>query len=167
MASEKHVSQFSTFIKTNIRVDRECRTNHRSSACKTNETHLIVLLLVCMFLPWYILNLDFRALSYTEPVYAIIKIYLATEPNICVFFIRCTLFLSTPQLDNRQLRCWNITFYSMLGWRNCIGIKLYCFQSLCDRRGSVSAIFIAFYLILGVKWVLNTGLVIAFIIWLQ
>ena len=35
-------------------------------------------------------------------------------------YITCTLFSSTPQLDNRQLRWWNITFYCMLEWRNCI-----------------------------------------------
>ena len=35
--------------------------------------------------------------------------------------ITCTLFLSTPQLDNRQLRYWYITFYCRLEWRNCIG----------------------------------------------
>ena len=30
-------------------------------------------------------------------------------------------FSFTPQLDNRQLRYWNITFYRMLQRRNCIG----------------------------------------------
>ena len=63
--------------------------------------------------------------------------------------IVCTLFLSTLQLNDRQLRYWNITFYCMLGWRNCIGFKPYCCQSLCNRRGSVSALFIPFYFLGG------------------
>ena len=39
------------------------------------------------------------------------------------FHITCTLLLSLPQLDNRQLRCCNITFYCMLEWGYCIGIE--------------------------------------------
>ena len=40
------------------------------------------------------------------------------------YHITCTLLLSTPQLDNRQLRCWNITFL-LHAWLE----KLY--RSLC------------------------------------
>ena len=31
-------------------------------------------------------------------------------------YITRALLLSTPHLDNRQLQCWNITFYCMLEW---------------------------------------------------
>ena len=37
------------------------------------------------------------------------------------YLITCMLLISIPQLDNRQLRCWNNTFYWMLEWQNCIG----------------------------------------------
>ena len=72
--------------------------------------------------------------------------------------ITCTLLLSSPQLDNRQLRYWNITFSCTLEWRNCIGVQLIEYSPLCSRRRYFSAKFITFYLILGVRWILNTGL---------
>ena len=72
--------------------------------------------------------------------------------------ITCTLLLSSPQLDNWQLRCWNITFYCMFEWINWIGFQLIDYSPLCSRRRYFSAKYIAFYLILGVRWVLITGL---------
>ena len=41
--------------------------------------------------------------------------------------ITCTLFLSTPQLWSRQLRCWNTNCYLMFESRNFIGIQLIVF----------------------------------------
>ena len=92
--------------------------------------------------------------------------------SICIlitsnFYIRCTLFLFTPQLDNRQLRCWNITFYLMFEQRNCIGIHpIDSVIVLLPWVLQCPPYRVLFNL--GVKWVLNTGLALAYsIIWLK
>ena len=51
-----------------------------------------------------------------------------SEAVTVISFIRCTVFLYTPQLDNRQLQYWNINFYLMLEWRNCMGIRTIVFS---------------------------------------